>query len=138
MKHGDIGYLYFGRRLQGEHNGVITAAFRVDSESSDRGCILLNIGMAYCSPRDQFNKTMARKIATNRINSRSGFFTAIDQHDKETRINDVVVEACNAHIERNKSKTRVGDDGRHVPVLPRWLRGITLTLPVKTTMPEVT
>lgn len=59
MKFNHIDFAYFG------HKGVITAAFEMFK--NEAGVEFLKVAFAYCSPRDQFNRSTGRKLAMKRL-----------------------------------------------------------------------
>ncbi len=58
-----VRFLYFGRPRQGErHQGVMTVAYRINPERHE-----VEIGFAFCSPLDAYNKDRGRSIALDRL-----------------------------------------------------------------------
>lgn len=58
----NIRYYYFGRTKDSKHQGIITIAAFVDDKRT-----VANVGLAFCSPHDQFSKSRAREIAHGRM-----------------------------------------------------------------------
>ena len=109
MNNGNIRYMYFGNKSLFRHTtmsvasgygkvprtGVITAAVELDGDSSDTG-LVVNFGLAFCSPKDPFIKVKGRRIAEGRLRTRRGpqYFTVID-HREDVSVYDAVMESIN-------------------------------------------
>lgn len=53
---------------------------------------LADIGVAFCSPRDQFAKEIGRKIARDRLMSRKDFYVSFERNDDKVKgqVRDIV------------------------------------------------
>ena len=91
-------YAHFGNRQRS--CGVLTASYR------ELDCETLGIGLAYCSPKDQFVKAKGRMIADRRRDSRACIMTT--RKDGQS-ILEAVAEGINGFI---------GADQR----VPKWAR----------------
>ena len=104
--NGKVYFAHFGNRGQEKHRGVVTLAYTHDAKTND-----VQIGAAFCSPKDQFSKAYGRMIAQRRLGSRACLTVEIVP---DPGIMTRVIEHANGELGRVKMR------------FPRWLRKLRL------------
>jgi len=102
MRKTNTYYVYFGNRQRG--CGVLTASCR----ELDSGT--LGVGLAYCSPKDQFVKAKGRMIADARRTSRACIL--VDRREGQSLF-EALVDELNGVIAAGQRT-------------PKWLRKLRL------------
>ncbi len=72
MKDIDFLYLSFG-------DGRVTAAIRLGRDNT------AEIGVAFCSPHDQFVKSIGRELASDRITTKKDFYVHFERNDRPVK-----------------------------------------------------
>lgn len=80
-----VRYAYI-RQNKSNKSGVITIASEIDNTTGKK-----HFGIAFCSPKDIFNKKLARKIAIGRLNKHTSKFHMTG--NKDTKLH-TVLQAC--------------------------------------------
>ena len=64
MTTNQIKFIYFGNTKKSNHRGILTVAYRYNSEKK-----LIEYALSFCSPKDRFSKKIGRKISSGRLKS---------------------------------------------------------------------
>ena len=88
----NIKYRYYGDRSKSRHNGIITAAYIYDKKNNK-----IRIGLAFCSPKDKFNKRIGREIAKGRL-ERNKHITVYNVKNKPSKEVDSVVKSIVTYV----------------------------------------
>ena len=96
----------------GVNGGKVTAAIDIKTEavSRSRGAEVAYIGLAWCSPVDQFSRKRGRLISAGRLRKNKHFFRLV--LDPTKKLGEQVIKALDDSITEGNEK------------LPHWLLGV--------------
>lgn len=101
--------------------GIGIGCFYISWEREENKLLHYRIGIAFCSPKDRFNKTLARKIAIGRHNSKPIFGLINSDNSGSITEEDFDIILYNIfgiqHIEIPKWANVAYNSGKYTPTL---------------------